>query len=89
MTGPRTACAPIAGGILMAKITHVTVGMTRKYQHPHIAFENFQIEGSVTAELEEGETPAEAAAKSFPVLREQMIATYKAFKPKDGKGGRD
>ena len=73
----------------MPKITHITVGMTRKYQHPFIGFESFQIEGSVTAELEDGETPAEAAQKSFPILREQMIATYKAFKPKDGKGGRD
>lgn len=73
----------------MPKITHITVGMARKYQHPHIAYESYQIEGSVTVELEEGDTPASAAEKSFPILREQMIATYKAFKPKDGKGGRD
>lgn len=73
----------------MAKVRSITVGMARTYQHPHIAYENFRIEGSVTVDLEEGETPADAAAKSFPVLREQMIATYKAFKPKDGKGGRD
>lgn len=74
----------------MPKITHITIGMARKYQHPHIAYESFQIEGSVTVELEEGDTPASAAEKSFPVLRQQMIASYKAFKPKDGsKGGRD
>lgn len=73
----------------MPKIKEITVGMTRKYQHPHIAYESFQIEGSVTVELEEGDTPESAREKSFPVLREQMIATYKQFKPKDGKGGRD
>lgn len=73
----------------MPKVRSITIGMARKYQHPHIAYESYQIEGSVTVDLEDGETPAEAAAKSFPILREQMIATYKAFKPKDGKGGRD
>lgn len=73
----------------MAKVTHITIGARRLYQHPRIAFENFAIEGGLTVELEPGETPIEAAQKSFPILREQMIATYKAFKPKDGKGGRD
>ncbi len=63
------------------KIKSVRVGMTRKYQGP-VQFESFQIEGSVTAELEEGETPIEAAEKSFPILREQMRATYREFKPK-------
>lgn len=66
----------------MPKITQITVGMRRLYRHPWIDFENFSIEGSVTATVEEGETPAEAAAKSFPILREQMIETYKQFKPK-------
>lgn len=73
----------------MPRVTHITVGMTRKYQHPYIGYESFQIEGSVTVELEDGETPEEAREKSFPILREQMIATYKQFKPKDGKGDRD
>lgn len=73
----------------MAKVRSITIGMTRKYQHPHFQFENFQIEGAITVDLEEDETPAEAAEKSFPILREQMIATYKQFKPKDGRGGRD
>jgi hypothetical protein len=73
----------------VSKVRTITIGMTRKYQHPHIAYESFQIEGSVTVDLEDGETPAEAAEKSFPILREQMIATYKQFKPRDGKGGRD
>lgn len=73
----------------MAKVRSITIGMARTYQHPHIAYENFRIEGQVSVDLEEGETPAEAAEKSFPILREQMIATYKQFKPKDGKGGRD
>lgn len=69
----------------MAKITHVTVGLRRLYKHPWIDFENFTIEGSITTELEPGDTPADAVAKSFPVLREQMIATFKEFRPKKGK----
>lgn len=69
----------------MAKIRTVTIGMQRKYQHPFVAYESFQIEGSVTVDLDDGETPAEAAEKSFPILREQMIATYKQFKPIRGK----
>lgn len=73
----------------MPRVRSITVGMSRTYQHPHIAYENFRIEGQVTVDLEPGETPAEAAEKSFPILREQMIATYKQFKPKDGRGGRD
>lgn len=73
----------------MAKVRSITIGFARKYQHPRITYESYQIEGSVTVDLEEGETPAEAAEKSFPILREQMIATYKKFKPTDGKGGRD
>lgn len=66
----------------MAKITHITVGLRRLYKHPFIDFENFTIEGSLTLELEPDETPAEAARKSFPTLREQMLETYKEFKPK-------
>lgn len=66
----------------MAKITHVTVGLRRLYRHPWIDFENFTIEGSLTVELEGDDTPADAVRKSFPVLREQMIATYKEFRPK-------
>ena len=69
----------------MPKVRSITIGMTRKYQHPFIDYENFQIEGSVTVDLEEGETAAEAAEKSFPILREQMIATYKQFKPTRGR----
>lgn len=66
----------------MPKITHVTVGLRRLYKHPFIDFENFTIEGSITTELEPGDTPADAVKKSFPVLREQMIATYQEFRPK-------
>jgi hypothetical protein len=66
----------------MPKITHITVGLRRLYRHPFIDFENFTIEGSITVELEEGDTPAAAMQKSFPVLRQQMIDTYKEFKPK-------
>ena len=60
----------------------VTIGMRRLYRHPFIDFENFTIEGGLTVEVEDGETPSDAARKSFPILREQMIATYKEFKPK-------
>lgn len=66
----------------MTKITHVTVGLRRLYKHPFIDFENFTIEGSITVALGDGDTPADAMRKSFPVLREQMVATYKEFKPK-------
>lgn len=69
----------------MAKVRSVTIGVSRRYLHPYTAYESFQIEGSVTVDLEEDETPAEAAEKSFPVLREQMIATYKQFRPKKPK----
>ena len=66
----------------MARVTQVTVGMKRRYKHPYETYESFEIEGSITVEVEEGETPAEAAKKSFPILREQMIATYKEFRPR-------
>ena len=66
----------------MPKITHVTVGLRRLYKHPWIEFENFTIEGSLTLELEPDDTPADAVAKSFPILRAQMLATYKEFKPR-------
>ncbi len=59
----------------------ITVGMGRTYRGP-IEYESYRIDGSVTVDLEEGETPAEAAEKSFPILREQMKATYREFKPK-------
>ena len=66
----------------MARVTQVTVGMKRRYKHPYETYESFEIEGSITVEVEEGETPAEAVKKSFPILREQMIATYKEFRPR-------
>lgn len=68
----------------MAKIARITVGMARKYQGP-VQFESFQIEGSVTVELEGDETPEDARRKAFPVLREQMRETYREFKPKPPK----
>lgn len=77
------------GWRVVPEVRSITIGFARRYLHPHIAYESFQIEGSITVDLEPGETPAEAAEKSFPILREQMIATYKQFKPKDGRGGRD
>lgn len=66
----------------MAKITHVTIGLRRLYKHPFIDFENFTIEGSITVELEPNDAVAEVVQKSFPILREQMIATFKEFRPK-------
>jgi hypothetical protein len=63
------------------KIRQITVGMARTYRGP-IEYESFRIEGSVTVDVEDGETPIEAAQKSFPVLREQMRQTYREFKPK-------
>jgi hypothetical protein len=66
----------------MAKVTHVHVGMKRKYMHPFITYESFEIEAALTLELEPDEDPLEAAQKSFPALRDQMIAQYKEFKPK-------
>lgn len=58
----------------------ITIGFTRKYTGP-VLYENFQIEGAITVDLEEGETPTEAAEKSFPLLREQLRLTYREFKP--------
>lgn len=69
----------------MAKVTHITIGLRRLYKHPFEDFENFTIEGGLTVEVEPGETPEEAARKSFPILREQMIATYKEFRPRPPK----
>lgn len=66
----------------MPKVRSITIGLARKYQHPYVTYESFQIEGSITVDLEDGDTPAEAVTKSFPILREQMIATFKEFRPK-------
>ena len=66
----------------MPKVREITIGMKRRYKHPYETYESFEIEGSLTVEIDEGETPAEAAKKSFPILREQMIATYKEFRPR-------
>lgn len=66
------------------KVRTITVGMGRTYRGP-IEYESYRIDGSVTVDLEDGETPAEAAEKSFPILREQMKATYREFKPKAPK----
>lgn len=62
------------------KIRSITIGMARKYYIGN--YESFQIEGAVTVDLDPGETEIEAARKSFPVLREQMKATFQEFKPK-------
>lgn len=66
------------------KVRSITIGMGRTYRGP-IEYEAYCIDGAVTVDLEEGETPADAARKSFPILREQMKATYKEFKPKAPK----
>lgn len=70
----------------MAKVTSITIGMKRKYMHPYVTYESFEIEGSMTVRVEDDETPMEAARKSFPLLRDQMIATYQEFRPKKPKG---
>lgn len=62
------------------KVRSVTVGMGRTYNMGN--YESFRIDGSVTVDLDPGETPEDAARAAMPVLREQMKATYKEFKPK-------
>lgn len=69
----------------MPKVTHITIGMKRRYKHPFESYESFEIEGSITVQLEEGDTPESAREKSFPILREQMIATFKEFRPRRPK----
>lgn len=64
----------------MPVIRTITVGMGRTYNMGD--YESYRIEGAITVELEPGDTPAEAAEKSFPILREQMKKTYTEFKPK-------
>lgn len=61
------------------KIRSVTVGMGRTYNMGN--FESYRIDGSITVDLDDGETPEEAREAAFPILRQQMIATYKEFKP--------
>lgn len=63
------------------KVRSITVGMGRTYRGP-IEYESFRIEGSVTVDVADDETPIEAAQAAFPVLREQMRQTYREFKPK-------
>ena len=71
----------------MAVVKSCTIGLRRLYKHPFADFENFTIEGALTIELEPDESMADALKKSFPILRAQMIETYKEFKPRrsDGK----
>jgi hypothetical protein len=65
---------------LLVKIRSITVAMGRTYNMGN--YEAFRIDGAVTVDLDEDETPAEARAAAFPILREQMRETYKEFKPK-------
>lgn len=62
------------------KVRQITVGFGRTYRGP-VEYESFRIEGSLTVDLEPGETEIEAVQKSFPVLREQLRQTYREFKP--------
>ncbi len=66
----------------MAKPVQITVGLRRLYKHPFEDFENFSIEAAVTMELNPGEAPEDAAKIAFPILRKQMIETYREFKPR-------
>lgn len=61
------------------KVRSITIGMGRTYNMGD--YESFRIDGSVTVDLAEGESPADATKLAFPTLRAQMIATYKEFKP--------
>lgn len=63
----------------MAVVRSVTVGMGRTYNMGD--YESFRIEGAITVDLEPGDTPEDAARKSFPILRAQMKDTFKEFKP--------
>lgn len=67
------------------KVKEITVAMGRTYNMGD--YESYRIDGAVTVALDPDESPAEAAEKAFPILREQMRATYKEFKPprRDGK----
>ena len=72
------------------KVRSITIGMGRTYRGP-IEYEAYRIDGAVTVDLEEGESAIDAARKSFPILREQMRATYREFKPqvpKESKHGK-
>lgn len=66
----------------MAVVKEFTIGLRRLYKHPFEDFENFTIEAAITVTLDPGESMMEAMEKSFPILRAQMIETYKEFKPK-------
>lgn len=66
----------------MAKVRSITIGLGRKYKHPFETYENFDIEASVTLDLEPDEAVADAVAKAHAELRPIMIATFKEFKPK-------
>lgn len=61
------------------KVRSVTIGMGRTYNMGD--YESYRIDGNITVDLDEGETPADARKLAFPLLREQMLATYKEFKP--------
>lgn len=61
------------------KVKQITVAMGRTYNMGD--YESFRIDGAVTVDLDPGEEPIEAAQKAFPILREQMRATFKEFKP--------
>ena len=63
----------------MAKIRSIKVGMGRTYNMGD--YESFRIDGSVEVELDFDDTPEEARAMAFPILREQMRETYREFKP--------
>jgi hypothetical protein len=58
----------------------ITVGMGRTYNMGN--FESFRIDGAITADLDPGESPLDAAKAIHPLLREQMKETFKEFKPK-------
>lgn len=62
------------------KVRSITVAMGRTYNMGD--YESYRIDGAVTVDLDPEETPAAAREAAFPILREQMKATYIEFKPK-------
>lgn len=61
------------------KIKTIHIGVGRTYNIGN--FESFRIDGAVDIELEEGEIPRDSWALAYGILRTQMRATFKEFKP--------
>ena len=60
-------------------VKSITIGVGRTYNIGN--FESFRIDGAVEIELDGDLQPREAWALGFGILRQQMRATFKEFKP--------